>query len=95
MGNEFQQWISLGLGGVLISLVAYSIWRLIGAWMTIASTERDSGQEAQVRADHLQEKLNAEIMMRVALEVEVKFLRKELEALKKELVQIEEKWGLP
>lgn len=89
MTNEAQQWLSLGIGGLLVSLVGYSIWKLIGAWMSLASTERDSSTESRVRAEALQNKLNDEIAKRVALEVEVKFLEREIKELKSRLEQVE------
>ena len=90
MTNEAQQWLSLGIGGLLVSLVGFSIWKLIGAWMSLASTERSSSTESKVRADILQEKLNKEIAKRVALEVEVKFLEREIAELKLRLHNLEE-----
>lgn len=89
MANETQQWLSLGIGGLLVSLVGYSIWKLIGAWMSLASTERDSSTESRGRAEALQTKLNAEITRRVALEVEVKYLEREVAELKARLDSLE------
>lgn len=89
MTNEAQQWLSLGIGGLLVSLVGYSIWKLIGAWMSLASTERTSSTESRVRAEILQTKLNEEIAKRVALEVEVKFLEREIAELKSRLEHVE------
>ena len=89
MGNEAQQWVSLGLGGLLISLVGFSIWKLIGAWMSLASTERSSSTESRIRAETMQKRLNDEIERRVALEVEVKFLEKEIATLKARLASLE------
>lgn len=89
MGNEAQQWISLGIGGLLVSLVGFSIWKLIGAWMSLASTERSTSTEAKMKADALQTKLNEEIAKRVALEVEVKFLEKEIVELRRRIVGLE------
>jgi len=89
MANETQQWLSLGIGGLLVSLVGYSIWKLIGAWMSLASTERDSNTESRGRAEALQTKLNAEIARRVALEVEVKYLEREIAELKARLDGLE------
>lgn len=89
MGDNAQQILSLGLGGVLISLVGYSIFRLIGAWMTIAGTERDSNAESRARESAMQQKLNEEIAKRVALEVEVRFLHKEIEELRARLSLLE------
>ena len=78
MNEAAQSWISLGLGGLLISLVGWSIWRLINAWSNIAAVERDGAAVNEKKADALQEKLNQEIVQRVALEVEVKYLKAEL-----------------
>lgn len=89
--ENFQQWFSLGLGGVLIGLVAYSIFKLIGAWMSLASTERHSSDESRERADVLQERLNEEIKRRVALEVEVKFLKKEINELETQVQRLVER----
>ena len=89
MTNEAQQWLSLGIGGLLVSLVGSSIWKLIGAWMSLASTERDSNTESRGRAEALQTKLNAEIARRVALEVEVKYLEREVAELRRRLDQLE------
>lgn len=89
MGNEAQQWISLGIGGLLVSLVGFSIWKLIGAWMSLASTERSSSTESRTRAEVLQQKLNEEIARRVALEVEVKFLEREIAELRNRLAEVE------
>ena len=91
MGNETQQWLSLGIGGLLVSLVGYSIWKLIGAWMSLASTERNSSTESRERAEVLQVKLNAEIARRVELEVEVKYLEREIAELRRRLDQLEHK----
>ena len=89
MANETQQWLSLGIGGLLVSLVGYSIWKLIGAWMSLASTERDSSAESRGRAEVLQTKLNAEIARRVELEVEVKYLEREVGELRRRLDELE------
>lgn len=89
MSDVMQQWISLGLGGALIGLVGYSVWRLIGGWMSLASVERDQNAESKVRADILQEKLNKEIALRVALEVEVKFLKIEIDELRSHVDKLE------
>ena len=93
MGNEAQQWLSLGIGGLLISLVGFSIWKLIGAWMSLASTERSSSTESRTRAEVLQKRLNEEIERRVALEVEVKFLEKEIMELRARLAMLEHRLG--
>ena len=90
MTNELQQWLSLGIGGLLVSLVGFSIWKLIGAWMSLASTERSSSTDSKLRADILQEKLNAEVGKWVSLEVEVKFLEREIAELKRRLHDLEE-----
>lgn len=91
MSDAMQQWLSLGLGGGLIGLVGYSVWKLIGGWMSLASTERDSSAESKVRADTLQDKLNKEIALRVALEVEVKYLRMEIDELRRHVDKLERK----
>lgn len=91
MGNDAQQWVSLGIGGLLITLVGFSIWKLIGAWMSLASTERSSSAESRSRAEVLQNKLNDEIEKRVALEVEVQFLEKEIRELRRRLADLETK----
>lgn len=88
MSAEFQNVVSLGIGGVLISLVGYSIFRLINAWTVIASTEKDSADDAKERAVVLQERLTEEIAKRVALEVEVNFLRAEVHELRKRLEEV-------
>jgi hypothetical protein len=79
MNEAAQSWISLGLGGLLISLVGWSIWKLINAWSNIASVERRSSEVNELKADALQNKLNEEIVLRAALEVEVKYLKAELD----------------
>jgi uncharacterized protein YlxW (UPF0749 family) len=89
MNDAAQSWISLGLGGMLVSMVGFSIWKLIGAWMSLASTERGQSQEAVLKADILQQKLNEEISKRVALEVEVKFLEREVKELRERLHALE------
>lgn len=89
MSNEAQQWLSLGIGGLLVSLVGYSIWKLIGAWMSLASQERTSSTESRARESVMQQKLNEEIAKRVALEVEVKFLQREIEELRARLYALE------
>jgi uncharacterized protein YlxW (UPF0749 family) len=89
--DSVQQWVSLGLGGVLISLVGYSIFKLIGAWMSLASTERHSSDESRERAEVLQERLNDEIKKRVALEVEVRFLKKEINELEAQVQRLVER----
>jgi uncharacterized protein YlxW (UPF0749 family) len=89
--QEFQQWFSLGLGGLLITLVGYSIFKLIGAWMSLATTERHSSDESRERADVLQERLNEEIKRRVALEVEVRFLKKEINELETQVQHLVER----
>ena len=83
--DSIQQWLSLGLGGVLIVLVGYSIWKLIAGWMSFARTQEHSSDESRERAEALQEKLNQEIAQRVALEVEVHFLKKEIVALEEQI----------
>ena len=84
-----QQLISLGIGGLLISLVGYSVWKLIGGWMTFAGIERTASKESKEKADHLQSKLSEEISKRVALEVEVHYLKREIEELKKRIIHLE------
>lgn len=89
LSNETQQIISLGVGGVLITLVGYSIWKLIGGWMSFAGNERTSSEVARAKAEVLQERLSDEIAKRVALEVEVRFLKIEIEELRARLENLE------
>ena len=91
MNEAAQSWVSLGLGGLLISLVGWSIWKLIGAWSNIAHTERHSSEIHELKADSLQKRLNEEIVQRVALEVEVKYLKKELDRALGRIRHLEER----
>ena len=89
--NAIQQYVSLGLGGLLITMVAYSIFKLISAWMSFASNERHSSDESRERADALQERLSMEIGQRVALEVEVRFLKREITDLEQQVAALRER----
>ena len=79
MVSQLQEFGSLGLGGLLVALVGYSIWRLINAWVLIAQTEKATAVENKARAEVLQKKLTEETAFRVSLEVEVKYLKLRLE----------------
>lgn len=92
-GFDPSEFVSVGVGGVLVLLAGRLMIRLWSSWSEYATSVNNRGTANEVRADDLHEKLNQLQAENGGLRVENAYLKEDIIDLRAEVVELRRRLG--